>query len=244
MRSTANRHQTPRRFLQEYLLLLGIILLSACGAKMGDSASRHDQADALNEQAYKNRYVSLSETERYAEQALRESSDYSDGRHEALCHKAFSMTMRADYATARRLYRQVTAESKNELLALMADVGLMELCQRTSSNKEYYDHRNNAQRHLDRLTGNTESMNPHQLRLWNYALSEFHFVSAVYDYYMNQRHEAAAEMRYITDNIDCIRGDTAQIAKYCYLRGTGGMIEERPNLSANTMEEGKANSTL
>ena len=219
-----------------------IMLLSACGANMSDSASWHDQADALNEQAYKNRYVSLSETERYAEQALGESSDYADGRYEALCHKAFVLSMRADYASAKRTYQQVTAESKNELLALVADVGLMELCQRTSSNKEYYDHRNNAQRHLDRLAGNTESMSPHQLRLWNYALSEYHFVSAVYDYYMNQRHEAATEMRYITDNIDCIRGDTAQIAKYCYLRGTGGLIEESQNAPANTMQEGKANS--
>ena len=129
MRSTVNRHQTPKRFLQEYVLLLVIMLLSACGANMSDSASWHDQADALNEQAYKNRYVSLSETERYAEQALGESSDYADGRYEALCHKAFVLSMRADYASAKRTYQQVTAESKNELLALVADVGLMELCQ-------------------------------------------------------------------------------------------------------------------
>ena len=243
MRSTTNRHQSPRRFLQKHLLLLGFMLLSACSANMGDSASRHAQVDALNEQAYKSRYASLAETERYAKQALSESDDYSDGKHEALCHQAFAKTMRADYATAKRLYRQVTAETKNELLALVADVGLMELCQRTSSNKEYYDHRNNAQRHLDHLAGNTENMNPHQLRLWNYALSEFHFVSAVYDFYMNQRQEAISEITFVTDNIDCIRGDTAQIAKYCYLRGTGGMIEERPNLSANNLEDSKANPT-
>ena len=243
--NTSNRHPSFCRLMRLHLALLAIVFLSSCGADMGDSTSRHAQADALNEQAYRNRYVSLSETERYAEQALSESSDYSDGMHEALCHKAFALTMRADYAAAKRLYRQVTAESKNELLTLVADVGLMELCQRTSANKEYYDHRNNAQRHLNRLADVTGTMNPHQLRLWNYALSEYYYVSSVYDFYMNQRHEAAAEIRFITDHTDIIRNDTAQIAKYCYLRGSGGMIDEDESPQPSTlMDEGKpANNT-
>lgn len=227
MPTALNRQPTLTHFLSTCVLLACIVMMTACGAMVGnDSSGRHERADKLNEQAYKNRYVSLAETERLAEQALQTSGDYSDGQYEALCHKAFAKAMRTDYSGAKRLYRQVAKESKNELLVLMADIGLMDLSQRTSSNKEYYDYRNDAQRRLNRLAGSVETMNPHQLRLWNYATSEYHFISAVYYFYMNQRHEAAAEMRTITDNTDCIRNDTTQIAKYCYLIGSGGLTEE------------------
>lgn len=208
------------------MLLACIVFLTSCGAVVGnDTTSRHERADAINEQAYKKRYVSLAETEHLAEQALQLSGDYSDGQYEALCHQAFVLSMRTDYAGAKLLYRQVTKEAKNELFVLLADIGLMDLSQRTSSNKEYYDYRNDAQRRLNRLSGSVETMNAHQLRLWNYATSEYHFVSAVYYFYMNQRHEAAAEMLTVTNNTDCIRNDTGQIAKYCYLTGSGGLIE-------------------
>ncbi len=224
MTSTVRLYQ-PLILIVSTLLLLSM-LLTSCGTGSNSSADSHDQIDDLNEQAYKSRYVSIEQTLHYAEKAQQQSTDYPDGLHEALCHKAFTLSMQADYAAAKNLYRRVCDESKNELLMLVADIGMMELCQRTSSNKEYYDYRNQAQRHLQRLESSQEDMNAHQLLLWNYAQSEYHFVSTIYDFYMNQRQEARQEMRYITDNTDCIRGDTAQIAKYCYLLGSGGLMDD------------------
>lgn len=240
MLNTRLTYQVLRRALNPIVVLIAIVLVAAC-TNDGNSHKimERQRIDSINRKAYLNRYISLDTTAKYAEQALREADGYNDGRHEALCHKAFVMSMRADYATAKKIYSQVGDETKNELLMLVADIGLMEQCQRTGCNKEYYDHRNNAQRHIKRLEGNLDIMNEHQMRLWNYAQSEYHFVSATYDFYMNQRHDAVEEINYITNHIDCIREDTAQIAKYCYLRGSGGVIEHNDNTRANgeTIEE-------
>ena len=47
--------------------------------------------------------------------------------------------MNMDFDRAEALHKEVYKLTKNELELLIADIGLMKICQRTAMNKEYYD---------------------------------------------------------------------------------------------------------
>lgn len=206
---------------------------SACNGNQTKELRMH--VDSLNMAAYEKRYHSLDSTEKYAGEALSEAHHYADGKNEALCHLAFARFMRMDYAGARELFSSVLDNSHNELLKLMADVGMMKICQRISANKEFYDYHNSAQKRISRISKEENYMTSGQTRLWNYALSEFHLVSSTYYYYLRQEKQAAEEIDYITNHFHIVENDSAQLASYFYLIGSGGIIKT-PNAD-NTKEE-------
>ena len=59
--------------------------------------------------------------------------------------------MNMDFDRAEALHKEVYKLTKNELELLIADIGLMKICQRTAMNKEYYDYRNSALRRMKRI---------------------------------------------------------------------------------------------
>lgn len=204
------------------LLIVFPILLSCDGSSVADIRMH---VDSLNTIAYSSRYRSLDSTETKAKQALSMACGYADGRDEALCNLAFVRLMRMDYAGARRLFSDVLEESENELMMLVADVGMMKICQRISANKDFYDYHNSAIKRMERIRREEAYMNPHQKRLWCYARSEFHFVSSVYYYYLRQDRLAAEEIDCITENFQIVEDDSAQLAYYYYMIGSGGILD-------------------
>ena len=138
--------------------------------------------------------------------------------------------MKMDFDKSMKLFTSVVELSDNEVECLVADVGLMKICQRTSSNKEFYDYRNRAQRRIKRIKQDKVVETDSVLSArFNYALSEFHITSGVYFYYLQQEKESLSEIDAI--NVDKIEADTAQFLYYMYMRGSGGMY------SAATPEE-------
>ena len=185
----------------------------------------------MNREAYEWRYKNLDVSEKAAEEALTLGGSYSSLKAEALNNLAFCSFIRMDFERADSLLNEVYQETANELECLVADVGMMKICQRTAMNKEFYDYRNSALRRMKRIGEDVEIMKDEDvLRRFNYACSEFSITSAIYYYYLQQEQQSLEAI----DEVDVSReleGDTAQLLYYYYMKGSGGMYE------ANTPEE-------
>ena len=107
--------------------------------------------DSLNGTAYAYRYRNLDSSYKYAEQAYSKVNFYKSGKAEALNNLGFWAFMNMDFDRAEASHKEVYKLTKNELELLIADIGLMKICQRTAMNKEFYDYRNSALRRMKRI---------------------------------------------------------------------------------------------
>ncbi|MBQ8520965.1 MAG: DUF5113 domain-containing protein [Bacteroides sp.] len=211
------------------LLLAGVwsLLLAvsffACGEGRGSAAYR--RAESLNLSAYRMRYKNLEESERLASEALAVGREYPSLRAEALNNLGFCAFIRMDFERADSLLGAVYDETADELECLVADVGMMKICQRTAMNKEFYDYRNSALRRMKRIGEDKEALaDPRVMHRYRYACSDFAITSAVYYYYLQQEPQSLEAI----DGIEVeeeLKGDTAQLLYYYYMKGSGGMYE-------------------
>lgn len=220
-----------------YLLLPwigGLLVMSAlfsCGGRR--EAGTFRQADSLNRRAYDYRYKDLSVAEQAASAALRLGAGDASLRAEALNHLAFCAFIRMDFERADSLLREVYEGTANELECLVADVGMMKICQRTARNKEFYDYRNRALRRIKRIGDDEADMQHPDIRhRFNYARSEFAITSSVYYYYLQQEQQSLEAIDGL-DVEEVLEKDTAQLLYYYYMKGSGGLYE------AETSEEVK-----
>ena len=177
------------------------------------------QTDSLNQLAYYTRYLNIDTTANYAEQALNMSAEYDEGRAEALSNLGFVQYMLMDYDSAAALYTRSYDLSKSILTKAVADVGLMKICQVTGQNEKFYEYRSDAERKLHRIDSDPLSLTPAQLRLLNYAKSEFHMASSAYYNYIMQDSLAQTELDAIASDMDIVNNDSAQLARYYTLTG-------------------------
>lgn len=197
-------------------------LLVGCSFTSDGNEDTDRRVDSLNSLSYSLRYKSLAKSSEAANLAFQLSSSSPSGKSEALNNMGFCAFMRMDFEHASRLFKRVLEISDNEIECLIADVGLMKIYQRTSENKVFYDYRNGAQRRIKRIRQDRSVFEDSLLlRRFNYALSEFHIVSGVYYYYLQQDSQSLAEIDAI--NVRSLEADTAQWLYYMYMRGSGGM---------------------
>ena len=205
------------------VVLWGLVMFCSCGG--ADKTSRlHALADSLNERAYGLRYKDLGASSQMALQAYRMTGGYPGGRAESLNNLAFCAFMQMDFERSAELYEKAFLSSKNEIERLVADVGMMKICQRTSMNKEFYDYRNSALRRMKRIDEDRFSLKGSRLqKRLDYAVSEFYIVSGIYYYYLQQEKESLEAIDAVPEEI--LRGDSAQWLYYLYMRGSGGMYK-------------------
>ena len=130
-----------------------------------------------------------------------------------------------DFEKAEDLFLRVYEESNNELECLIADIGMMKICQRTAMNKEFYDYRNSALRRMKRISDDRSAItDPGELERLNYARSEFSIASAIYYYYLQQEQQSLEAINEIKVD-EALESDTAQLLYYYYMKGSGGMYE-------------------
>ncbi len=195
----------------------------ACGEGRG-SVSVH-RADSLNLRAYEVRYKNLEESEQLAAEALEIGEKYSSVKAEALNNLGFCAFIRMDFERSDSLLRTVYDVTSNELECLVADVGMMKICQRTAKNKEFYDYRNSALRRMKRIGEDKEALSDSRvMHRYRYACSDFAITSAVYYYYLQQEPQSLEAIDGIRVEEE-LRGDTAQLLYYYYMKGSGGMYE-------------------
>lgn len=180
--------------------------------------------DSLNGKAYAFRYRNLDSSYRYAEQAYRQVNFYKSGKAEASNNLGFWAYMNMDFDRAEALHKEVYKLTKNELELLIADIGLMKICQRTAMNKEFYDYRNSALKRMKRIREESDLFaDRHEKLRLDYAFTEFFIVSSIYYYYLQQRQEAVASLNRIPE--DEALADTNQLLYYHYIKGSASLVE-------------------
>ncbi|MCD8310461.1 MAG: DUF5112 domain-containing protein [Prevotellaceae bacterium] len=183
------------------------------------------RVDSLNAVAYSARYKDLERSRVAADAAYRETGFYGLGKAEACNNLGFHAFMRMDFDEAERLHREVYSLTKNELELLVADIGLMRICQRTARNKEFYDYYNSASRRMKRIAEESDLFTDrHGRTRLDYARSEFYMVAAVYHYYLQQHREALDAFRPMEED-ESLTADRSQWLQYHYLKGAAGLVD-------------------
>ena len=180
--------------------------------------------DSLNGKEYAYRYRSLDSSYKYANEAYRQVNFYKSGKAEASNNLGFCAFMAMDFDRAEALHKEVYKLTKNELELLIADIGLMKICQRTAMNKEFYDYRNSALKRMKRIREESDLFaDRHEALRLDYAFTEFFIVSSIYYYYLQQRQEAITSLNRIPE--DEALTDTNQLLYYHYIKGSASLVE-------------------
>ena len=180
--------------------------------------------DSLNGKAYAYRYRSLDSSYKYANEAYRQVNFYKSGKAEASNNLGFCAFMAMDFDRTEALHKAVYKLTKNELELLIADIGLMKICQRTAMNKEFYDYRNSALKRMKRIREESDLFaDRHEALRLDYAFTEFFIVSSIYYYYLQQRQEAITSLNRIPE--DEALTDTNQLLYYHYIKGSASLVE-------------------
>ena len=180
--------------------------------------------DSLNGKAYAYRYRSLDSSYKYANEAYRQVNFYKSGKAEASNNLGFCAFMAMDFDRAEALHKEVYKLTKNELELLIADIGLMKICQRTAMNKEFYDYRNSALKRMKRIREESDLFaDRHEALRLDYAFTEFFIVSSIYYYYLQQRQETITSLNRIPE--DEALTDTNQLLYYHYIKGSASLVE-------------------
>lgn len=180
--------------------------------------------DSLNGKSYAYRYRNLDSSYRYADEAYHKVNLYKSGKAEASNNLGFCAFMEMDFERAEALHKEVYKLTKNELELLIADIGLMKICQRTAMNKEFYDYRNSALRRMKRIREESDLFaDRHEALRLDYAFTEFFIVSSIYYYYLQQRQEAMIALENIPK--EEVLTDTNQLLYYHYIKGSASLVE-------------------
>ena len=213
--------------LYKWLSIFGIFFLginfSFCGR--GQVKASSQQVDSLNFRAYSYRYKDLEVAEQMAKKAYLLSEDYPSGKAQALNHWGFCRFMKMDFEQSDSLFRVVYETTSNELELLVADIGLMKICQRTAKNKEFYDYRNSALRRIQRFREDEDILKNQDIRnRIIYAQSEFYITSSIYYYYLQQSQQAKDAINEVQIE-NGIEKDETQLLYYYYMKGAGRLCE-------------------
>ena len=191
------------------------------------SACTHDDrnlADELNDIAYSYHYRSLDSVKVYADRVLGLPSVSDDAHAEALNNLAFFYIRKMQYAKADSILREIRGITDNYIELAISDIQQMQLCQRLSLNKAFYEYRKEAQNELLRLKEESH-YTPRQMRRILYAEAEMNLVSSVYEYYVGKTDEAISHL-YALDSMAVSKQDTALYVAYLYNIGAGGILTE------------------
>ncbi len=216
------------------ILFLCIIISCFFSCSRFSKADLSLLTDSLNRISYSYHYKNLDSCKFYADRALSSAGNFSIGMAQAYNNLAFYSFMKMDFVRSRYYLHRVYALCNNELELLVADIGMMKICQRTSENKLFYDYRNSALKRMERIDADIDAFDFKERSRLLFARSEFHIVSSIYFYYLQQLPQSIAEIEQI--NVNMLPRDTAQLLYYYYMKGAGGLCKGE-NLQDITLKE-------
>lgn len=211
--------------LTSVILCLFIPILFGCGEdKTSESFMK---SDSLNKVSYELHYKDLYASTAAATKAYNLSENNSSQRAEALNNLAFCLFMRMDFEKSKEFSQRVYNESNNQLEALIADINMMKIYQRTAQYKNFYDYRNSALQRVKRIDDDILSLtDKEQIKRFNYAKSELDITSSIFYYYLQQDKQALEAINNIDEENELTK-DTAQKLYYYYMKGSGGLYEDK-----------------
>ena len=202
--------------------LLVLTIVSACSL----SGEERQWVDKQNYLSYTFHYRNLDSVDYYCwcsnlaewDSAL----DYNAGEAEGKNNQAFVLIAKMDYNAAENILKLIPEETNNQIEILVSNVLMMRLCQRRSSNREFYEYREKAVNALKRINEERDQLNEHQRRRLLYAESEMAIVTSTYYYYVGLERQSVEALQQL--NLDELRHDTAQYLNYLYNVGAGGIL--------------------
>ena len=130
-------------------LCLFTLLVGSCSGFVPTVQTQ--KVNALNERSYRERFVSLDSAESLAQEAYGQAVRYRNGRAEAAANLSFVALQQLDFSRVIRLRDEIYSLTKNEVELLLADVTMMRVCQLKAANQMFYDYKNSAEKHLNRI---------------------------------------------------------------------------------------------
>lgn len=160
-------------------VLLSVFMRISC---IGNGASTESSAlaDSLCNELWELRYKSPKNMNEIAMQILNfpdATPEQCSVAYNALAYSAF---MRMDYLVADSLYTRVLYDANCEVERIVADVGMMLLCYRTSANREFFDYLTDAQARVKRVEEEYYMLSDGEKRRFINALVEMEIVSICY----------------------------------------------------------------
>lgn len=213
--------------MRKYLFFSVFLFVIVCSCST-DSSDR-DYVDTLNDRSYDMRYKNVDSARIYANRAYKEAEkiEYKAGMSEALLNQAFYTITRMDYVKSDTLLSRADSLAEDDITRLSVEVQRMRLCQRRSQNKDFYVHKNEADRYMASIHSDIEDESHRKRKQYTYARSEYGIVLSTYLYYVNLPIESSEALLSIAKDKDIqLNNDTAQYLAYLYNIGAGGILRD------------------
>ena len=210
------------------LLILITILISAC------SHPDRQAVDKLNSKAYAYHYRNIDSTEIIAKRAYQLADNYPAGKAEALNNMAFVNIVRMRYVDAEKQLNEAVETTDNQIQQLISYVLQMRLCQRRSSNREFHEYREMANRTLSRINEERGQLTERDLRQMLYAETEYAIVNSTYYYYVGLEQQSILALSAIDESE--VQKDSAQYLNFLYNIGAGGILTQGTQQEINQQE--------
>lgn len=204
-----------------------LLLIILCTVLTVSSCSSRDEAEAarLNSMAMKWLPVNLDSAAMYAESAIssspRRSSQVAVSSN-ILGDVAF---LRMNYAKADEMYVSALQNSGNHVEWLVAEVGLMNICQRTSDNMAFYRHRDRALQELDGINSEMDNLSESDRKRFETASADLRIISAKHFFELQQQEQGLKEISKLSSG-ERLRSDTLRYLRWNALRGVG-FVQQR-----------------
>lgn len=211
------------RYRNGWLIFGLLLLLISCGEIA--STDLMTRVDKWNKRADVYRFSSLDSTFLYAKKAYVSASGYRKGKAEAANILGFCAFMHMEYVTAESYYLEAMSATSNELEQLMANIGLMKLCQVTANNRRFYDYKYSAERQIQRITEDRSVFfDAHSKYRVQRALNDFLLTCATYHQYLQQQEERRAYLLRISPRRDFLL-DAPGFLHYQWVKSAGDSFD-------------------
>ncbi len=206
------------------VFLLAVVMWLVSGCSSSDE-ERKTEYRRLDDKAYYWEYRNLDSAVCYAKRALNLSMADEDARTVALNRLADVKFMQMDFTESRMLYMQAMDETDDLLQRFVSEVGLMNVCQRTSQNRSFYEHHYEAESLMRRIEEDENDLDDYERHSFDMARQTFHTVSAQYFLNLRQERRARKEMEGLTADESLLRRDTVQWLKVNYVKSNSRLVE-------------------
>lgn len=233
-----------RRYILFCVAVAMILLNAACNSSRKNSA--HEAlADSLCNDIHLYRYKN-PELLFWSASMLDSLNDISEEQNSiALNAKAYANFMRMDYLEASECYSAVIENAKCEIERLVAEVGMMQLCYRTSANKEFFDYRSSAIRRVRRITEEAESLPDGDRERFLAARVELSAVSLCYFANLGMEQEADRAASYLEKHIEQVRDFPLRIYARMMLNYRSNIpVESRIEALSVSLQRAKSSGQL
>lgn len=167
------------RIIYYAVLCVTVVSFVACN-KGGGGAQVSVAIDSLRNEMFALRHVDVQRLQNVAIAMDTIQQATVEQRVVAKNSLAYAAFMKMDYSKAMSIYDSVIDVSPNEIESLIAEVGMMQVCYRTSSNRDFFDYRSNAIRRIKRINEEVELLSPINKKRFLFAKVEFATISHCY----------------------------------------------------------------